>query len=972
MNSERWQQVKQLLEKAIALNVAERRPFLDRVCAADSELRSEVESLLSSHEQAGTGFLKSPAVDLTSAPPAPTAPTRAGGRVGPYQIVAEIGHGGMGEVYSAFRADGQYEKQVAIKIVRRGSDTRSVLERFFNERQILASLDHPNIARLLDGGTTEDGVPYLVMELIEGQPIDQYFDAHQLTITQRLEIFRQICSAVQYAHQRLVIHRDIKPSNILVTADGAPKLLDFGIAKLLDPSGRSQTTLTMAMTPQYASPEQLRGETITTATDVYSLGVVLYQLLTGSSPYGDKTSTPHELARAICEQEPERPSTAISRSEVHTGDGRSATAVRPREWLGAKLRRRLAGDLDNIVLKAMRKEPQRRYASVEQFSEDIHRHLEGLPVTAAPDSLGYRASKFVRRHRVGVAATALIVVILIGGVTATVREAQIARAQRKRAETRFNDVRKLANALMFNIHDSVADLPGSTPARKLIVQNSLEYLDSLAQESSGDVSLQRELATAYEKVGEVQGDIVTANLGDTAGTLASYKKALAIRQAVTQANPASVEDHIALGGSLRHLCRVLLESVGDMAAALESCQQAVASTSAALQADPGNQKGRDELIEDYTDLGSVQSGNGTGGNLNDPAAGLESYRKALEVAERAAKDAPSDLDRQRLVGTLEGQTGDSLLEIGDRAEALRHFQQARVIFEKLAGSDRIARLNSAVVLHYIGDVYVIDEKFSAAHTYYSKELELASAISAADPKNVAGRMLLAGAHTNLGYCLVQMNRVREGVAHLNLALAQTNELMKASGSHQLQTDLALAEVFLGQGYEHINDSANALQHYSRALEIYSAITKADPKDAGTRVNLAQLYDRLGGVFVKSGNTTKADAQYRQALEIAESLVAASPRNAEALYAQANTYAGLGDLSVALAQTVSKGVERSKHLADAQDWYTKSLSTWQKVLNPSRISPKGFEVHGPSEVARRLSECKAGLAPVNKQLVNNAP
>jgi serine/threonine protein kinase len=309
MNPERWKQVKLLLDEAITLDPAGRSSFLDRSCDGDTELRREVESLLSSHERAGTAFLNTPAADLQalSAP----APTRVGRRIGAYDILEEIGHGGMGEVYRAGRADGQYEKEVAVKLVRGGHDTAAVLERFRHERQILASLDHPNIARLLDGGTTDEGIPYLVMELIEGTPIDQYCDAHESNVAERLRLFVQICSAVQYAHQRLVIHRDIKPGNILVTKEGVPKLLDFGIAKILDPSSSSQATIAGPMTPEYASPEQIRGEPITTATDVYSLGVVLYQLLAGRSPYPANARTPHEFARAVCEFEPERPSVAV-------------------------------------------------------------------------------------------------------------------------------------------------------------------------------------------------------------------------------------------------------------------------------------------------------------------------------------------------------------------------------------------------------------------------------------------------------------------------------------------------------------------------------------------------------------------------------------------------------------------------------------------------------------------------------------
>jgi len=311
MTPERWQQVREVFDGALALSPEERGDYLEKACVHDSDLRREVESLLSSDQEAGIAFLNTPVVDLSR--PHPFSAGRVGRRIGAYNILEEIGHGGMGEVYRAGRADGQYEKQVAIKLVRGGYDSAAVLERFRHERQILASLDHPNIARLLDGGTTDEGVPYLVMELIEGTPIDEYCNTHQLSVTERLRLFLQVCSAVQYAHQRLVIHRDIKPGNILVTKEGIPKLLDFGIAKILDPNSMSETTIAGPMTPEYASPEQIRGEPITTATDVYSLGVVLYRLVAGRSPYPAKTRTPHDFARAICEWEPERPSTVIAR-----------------------------------------------------------------------------------------------------------------------------------------------------------------------------------------------------------------------------------------------------------------------------------------------------------------------------------------------------------------------------------------------------------------------------------------------------------------------------------------------------------------------------------------------------------------------------------------------------------------------------------------------------------------------------------
>ena len=493
-----------------------------------------------------------------------------------------------GVVYRAFRADDQYRKEVALKVMRAGHDSGSVIARFRKERQILASLEHPNIARLLDGGTTESGAPYLVMELIEGRAIGEYCDEHKLSVADRLQLFVQVCAAVQYAHQRLIIHRDIKRGNILVTGDGVPKLLDFGIAKILDLDGglgQPEATLTIfrLLTPQYASPEQVRGEPITTASDVYSLGVVLYELITGQSPYPKTKDGPQETAHAVCEFEPLKPSTAVrlrkssARSSTLAHNSESQTRVRTPERLAKQLR----GDVDNIVLMALRKESVRRYASAEQFASDIRRYLERVPVLAHKDSWGYRTSKFVVRHKAGVLGATLVALILIAGIIITMREARI-------AQRRFNDVRTLANSLIFDVHDSIRDLPGSTPARKIIVERALQYLNGLAHESAGDVGLQRELAAAYERVGSVQRDYLENNLGDAEGSLASCKKALDLR---TQISAASKDwnDRLTLAQDYRLVAHQLWAN-GDPRGARDPIARAIAISEALNSEQPDNSK----------------------------------------------------------------------------------------------------------------------------------------------------------------------------------------------------------------------------------------------------------------------------------------------------------------------------------------------------------------------------------------------
>jgi eukaryotic-like serine/threonine-protein kinase len=435
---ERYQEIRALLETALGVAPSRRAEWLQEACKGDSELYKHVEDLLYVDRLAGE--TNNPLQFFPPIQNMPELPSMEGKRIDNYQVIREIGRGGMGIVYLARRADDLFSKQVVLKILRPESRGPELDLRFRREREIIARLEHPNIARLLDGGATDEGLPYSVMEYVEGRPIDVYCDKNRLNITERLKIFQSVCAAVQYAHQNLVVHRDLKPSNILVTNDGAVKLLDFGIAKLI--GGDLQQTLTnlslgvQAMTPAYASPEQTTGQPINTSSDVCSLGVILYELATGRRPYRTTSRLLHEVIQAICEQVPPRPSDIVLQP-VEDSDKLDQAAISSAEQLSefregkpAKLQRRLAGELDNIILMALRKEPKRRYSSVEQLSGDISRHLSGLPILAQKDTIRYRVGKFVKRHRFGVSSVALVAILMCLAVVGTNWQARLARQER--------------------------------------------------------------------------------------------------------------------------------------------------------------------------------------------------------------------------------------------------------------------------------------------------------------------------------------------------------------------------------------------------------------------------------------------------------------------------------------------------------------------------------------------------------------
>ncbi len=444
------QKVEAIFAEALERPPRERAAFVARACVNDAPLLSRVRRLLDCYID-GDDPLERPAI-LQIDPIADESPDLTGRRIGPYQLIKLIASGGMGTVWLADRADEQFQKRVAVKLIKRGMDTDEILRRFRTERQVLAGLEHPHIARLLDGGATDDGLPYLVMEYVDGMPIDRFCDQKRMPIDDRIRLFREVCSAVQFAHQNLVVHRDLKPGNILISADGSPKLLDFGIAKLLRPGdapGLTHTEVELRrMTPEYASPEQIFGGTVSTASDVYSLGVLLYQLLTGRPPYEVPTRSWPDYERAIRSQEPRKPSTVVLQSNLDIAPHiiSEARGGNPRA-----LQRQLAGDLDIIVLKALRKEPDRRYTSVEQFSEDIRRYLGGLPVVAQPDTWRYRTGKFVRRNRFALLVAAVFLMMVVGfAVTSTTLAVRVNRERIAAVDARDREAVARAQADQIN------------------------------------------------------------------------------------------------------------------------------------------------------------------------------------------------------------------------------------------------------------------------------------------------------------------------------------------------------------------------------------------------------------------------------------------------------------------------------------------------------------------------------------------
>jgi len=868
--NEDWTRLDALLGAALDLPPGERSAFLDGACAGDLRLRARVDALLAAERKAES-FFEEPWSALGPDPELPAAP---GDRWGPYRLERRIGSGGMATVFLARRDDASYDRRVAIKIFHRGADPPEMELRFRRERQTLARLEHPNIARLYEAGTSEEGRPYLVMEYVEGEPLDVYCDRRCFGIEQRLALFDPICSAVHHAHQNLLVHRDLKPSNLLVTEAGEPKLLDFGIAKPLAPGRigeRLELTRTglQPMTPGYASPEQIRGEPIATASDVYGVGLLLYELLSGRRPYRVTGVLPHELERAILEDEPEPPSRAVERIEVGDSAVATETLARARGSSPRELGRRLRGDLDSIVLKAMRKDPRQRYASAERLAEDLRRYREKRPVRARKGSLRYRAAKLVRRHWLPVSALLVILIFLAGFLVTSVVQARRLAREQKVAETRRleaeNEREKAQHALDFLVDVFRVAEPGeggTVTAREILEAGA----EKISQELQGQPDAQ---ATLMDAIGRAY---LSLGLDRPAAPL--LERALTLRRQSDGGEPLEV------ASSLRSLAQ-LDGSRGRYRDAETLLREALAIERKGLgPGDPGTVATLQALSDTLTRLGELDAAEPLarealairqGANPQDPLAIAESQQVLARVllrrgdygeVERLRREELAT--RRRLLSPSHSQVAESLANLaltlnirGKHEEAARLTREALEIFRKILPPDHPAIAttlqNLAQILHSQGDL-------TAAQASYREALALRRA------KYGDRNPLVAVTMNNLGAVLQDESRQGSSEKHqakLDEALAlhrQALDIRRAVFGDQ-HPAVANSLCNLGEARRFGGDLPAAESHYRQCLALLRELVGDD------HPTVSHALAGLGRVLLDRGEPKAAVDLLRHALAI---------------------------------------------------------------------------------------------------------
>ena len=893
LTAERWAQVEILFLRSLDLPVEEREAFLREQCEDDPQLAEEVLSLLrheTEEEPPLADALQAGAASLLTADPVP------GRLLGPYRIEREIGQGGMAVVYLASRADGEFQQRVAVKLIKRGMDTAAVVERLRRERRILAALDHPSIARLLDGGTTSDGRPWIAMEYIEGLPIDRFCEQNRLTIEERCRLVDKVCEAVAYAHRNLVVHRDLKPSNILVLPDGSPKLLDFGIAKVLrEDDALAEEPLTRGpappLTPEYASPEQIQCGPVTTASDVYSLGVVLYEVLAGERPYRLSSTTLSELERAICTAGPRKPSTV--------------------ESLPLRTRRRLAGDLDNIVLMALHKDVARRYRSAERLAEDLRRHLQGLPVHARRDTLAYRAGKFIRRNFTAVAAGVLLAASVIAGALIDIRQAHAARE-------RFDELRAFARTVLVDVHGQLADIPGAAKARQALVAYVDDYLRRVAAQHAGDdTALATEFATTYLRLGEMQGA--------TPEAIASFENGRLLLERKRGNRSLASSDTLVLA-RLRAREGSTLVDLGRTAEGVESLNAAI-GLSAGVQS-AGGWNAEAQLVQAFA-----------GWRL----ARLYRIQNRLQEAEKQARIAIAATDELlrrgvRAKEVYEIATGarnvlaGSLRRLGHWQEGMQTYQKALADTEERARAEpgSVSLLRELARSHQVlGDMVVRTPNHDENQVRYHvrSAIAIAERLTALDPSDRTAQSELAQYLSSGAETLRQPDEAGEAIGYLRRALPIMETVLKSQpGDGDLLLYYALTEADMGDFLGRRGQTAEAVAWLRRGIADLTRLLHRDPSNTLHLLELIKVQEWLAVNLARAGQETEARAIALDSIAKSRPF-AGDPAKPESWRELPVAYA-------AMAQVCSA----SGKSAEARGWYRTALAEWDKMARQGLALP----------------------------------
>lgn len=841
LSPDQWQEVSPYLDEVLQLAKEARADWLASLRKHHGDLATRIEDLLKEHNEAvQEGFLERSPRSFGGL---------AGQRVGAYTLVSQIGQGGMGTVWLARRNDGRFERQAAIKFVSIALAGHAAEERFKREGSILGRLTHHHIAELLDAGVSTNGQPYLVLEYVEGKEIDEYCDQHSLNLEQRIRLFLDVLAAIAHAHAHLIVHRDIKPSNVLVTTAGDVKLLDFGIAKLLEGEGKAglPTLLTRdggsVLTPQYAAPEQLSNGPITTATDIYALGVLLYFLLTGQHPAGAALHSPAQLMKAVIDIEPPRPSDTVA--ENHSPQTAASRSTTPE-----KLSRQLRGDLDTIIRKALKKNPTERYGSVTALADDLSRFLRHEPINARPDSFRYRARKFLVRNRTAVLLSASALILVITSLSLGL---YVANRQRKIAEHRFAQVRQLANKFI-ELDNDIRGLPGSTQVRMQMVSDSLQYLTSLSSEAQVDKDLALEIAYAYVRVAHAQGDPTSPNLGQFAEAEVSLDHASRFSDAVLAKDPTN-QRALFIASTIAHDRMILAQTEGRAQDALDQAHKAVALIERLVNL------GNSDPYVTYSVVYFYQ-------NVADVSASSRRFDEAIQYCRRGFEIAQPVASAHRAEGSISKVLAIALWQSGDLEGALKTANRAVELQEKQAASGHASlQINLANALSVKGmilgkaDAEASYGRSAEALAAFQRAFEIGDNLAKNDPLDYLGRHSVATTGLEIGNILRHTDP-RGALAVYDHALARIYEAKTNISIQRDEAELLAASSYplrwTGRTQESKRNIDRAIQLLNEAGRL--SAEKLEPMSDGYDAMRAQA-----DYYAETGEIPKATDLYRDLL-----------------------------------------------------------------------------------------------------------